>query len=116
MKKWIVLGMLMVSGVVYGSTFVVKSPSANVTMKFEGQIVSAPTVNITSPYFPSMTLTKAQLQDLRNGLDILTGPIDYTKVNITITLDQTATPIPPVIVPNGTGGVGIKSVAPKGKK
>jgi len=113
-KTFFVLSMLMVSVGVYCSTFTVTTPSTNVVLKFDGQIVTAPTINISSPYFPTMTLTKAQFKELKYCLDMLDVPVSSGRVIMSVSIDTPITNIlnPEVLKSAATGTVKLPSTQP----
>lgn len=119
MKKMLCLLMVtLLSTTAFAATFTVKTPSSNTVLKFNGSIISnTNTVNITTDYFPSTTLTKEQLIDLQNSLSLLGVPKTTTDVRITVTLDASAIQIlknainAPLLPPSGTG-TGTLRVAP----
>jgi len=89
-KLFFLISCLILTSTVYATTFTIKTPS-NTVLKFDGNIVSTTgTVNITTSYLPSITLTKAQLIDLQDALNMLGTPSTTSTVQITVTLDSSA--------------------------
>jgi len=100
-KLFFLISCLILTSTVYATTFTIKTPS-NTVLKFDGNIVSTTgTVNITTSYLPSITLTKAQLIDLQDALNMLGTPSTTSTVQITVTLDSSAIQI----LKNATTGV-----------
>lgn len=120
MKKliFIYIALFVSTSTIFATTFSIKTPSSNTVLKFDGQIISnTNTVNITSPYLPSLTLTKDELLDLQKSLNLLI-PNSTSVVQITLTLDSSAIqilknattpPFKPTTLP-------LKTVTPSKKK